>query len=92
MLARGAAERAGQALAASPSEYGNEDDPADSDPVVLFTHLAGSVRQSLMLERRLVAGHAAAGAPLTQAGPRRARIRLALRRAAGDCIDRAELC
>ena len=92
MLARGAAKRAGQALAAPPSEPGNEDAPADSDPVVLFTQLAGSVRRSIMLERRLVAGHAAAGAPLTQADPRRARIRLALCRAAGDRIDRDELC
>ena len=91
MLARTAAERAGQALA-EPASAQNEGDAAAADQIELFTLLAGAVRRSIMLERRLVAGHAATTAPRNQADPRRDKAVLALRRATRGRIDASELC
>ena len=96
-LAEAAAARAAEALdAPAPDRH---QDPADPDaqplpgthPATLFTRLAGVVRQAIALECRVVAGHAASMAPHTQADPRRAKIRLAIRHATEGRLNRAEL-
>ena len=86
MLTRAAAAQATQALANPPSE-GDPDAPS-LEAVTRFTRLAAGVRRAITLECRIAAGDTAF-APDTQADPRRAPIRLALRHATRASADRA---
>ena len=61
-------------------------------PAKLFAQLASVLRQSISLECRIVAHHEAAMPRHTQADPRRAKIRRAIRQATAGRPDRAIRC
>ena len=86
MLAEAAAARAAQAFAEHPpgpeqAAGPTSRPPRAPHPATLFAHLSSAVRQVIKLETRIVAGHAATLSTHTQADPRRAKIRRAIRQA-----------
>ncbi len=88
-LARAAADRAMQDLTdPQPIPAPEEGELAfkPTDHALLFTRLSRAVRESITLEARLAAGHAA-----TAPDPRRARIRNAIRQATERHLNRAEI-
>ncbi len=94
-LAEAAAARAEMAFAQLPPGPEQQNDPAPRPPrgphpATLFNQLASAVRQAIKLECRIVAGHAATLGAQTQADPRRAKIRLAIRHATAGRRDRAK--
>ncbi len=96
MLAEAAAARAQMAFAQLPPGPEQRNEPAPRlprapHPATLFAHLSSAVRQAIKLETRIVAGHAATLGAHTQADPRRAKIRRAIRQATHGRPDRAIL-
>ncbi len=94
LLAERAAARAEMAFAQLPPGPEQKGDASarpqrGPHPATLFAQLAGVVRQSIRLECRVVAGHAASMPRHTQADPRRAKIRRAIRQATTGRPDRA---
>ncbi len=92
MLAEAAAARAQMAFARLPPGREQEDEaaPRAPHPATLFTQLASVVRHAITLECRIAAGRGAL-APQTQADPRRAKIRRAIRQATQGHFGRADL-
>ncbi len=96
MLAEAAAARAAIAFAQHPPGPEQADDPTARPPraphpASLFAHLSNAVRAAIRLETRIVAGHAATLSRHTQADPRRAKIRRAIRQATIGRVSRAEI-
>ncbi len=94
ILAEAAAARAQMALAELPPGPEQAGQPPSRlqrapNPTKLFAQLASVLRQCINLERRIIAGHAAAMPKHTQADPRRAKIRRAIRQATTGRPDRA---
>ncbi len=94
ILAEAAAARAQMTLAELPPGPEQAGQPPSRlqrppNPTKLFTQLANVLRQSINLECRIIAGRAAALPRHTQADPRRAKIRRAIRQATTGRPDRA---